>query len=487
MIVRDEERQLAECLEPVAPLFDEIVIIDTGSRDRTKEIAGRFTSCVFDHVWEDDFSVARNETLRRANGEWIFWLDADDRLDQTNVAKLRGLLGTLDEHLGVYIMETACPAAYACEGTCVISHPRLFRRHSDLHWEGRVHEQLRPDFGALGYETHWSDIRIEHVGYQDPALYQRKLHRDVRLLRMDYAVNPDNASTLVHLGTAYYHLGRWSESKQYLQRLLTRNQPPGDHLRQVYAVLASISLREGALQSALGTLQEGLSLFPSDAYLLYLKADCLYELDEYEDARQTLVHLLATGDASAYQGGTPGDIRSTLAPRKLGDVLRLQRMFSAAEAVLQQVVDRFPADTLSWHTLGRVYIDARRKDQLKEVVSRLLVCPQGEIFGSLLLASWHLLTGDLPQAGALIDRLIGQAPQMPMPRVLRAELLARICAPIPQRIAALKDVLRVQPGNADAQRVLNNLQWLARRETSAQPIDASVLVGANVPGGLSIA
>ena len=79
MIVRDEERNLEACLAPIAALFDEIVIVDTGSLDRTKEIARQFNARVFDFEWSDDFSAARNESMRHATGEWIFWLDADDR------------------------------------------------------------------------------------------------------------------------------------------------------------------------------------------------------------------------------------------------------------------------------------------------------------------------------------------------------------------------------------------------------------------------
>src|SRR6478736_8097581 len=92
MIVRDEEQNLEACLAPIADLFDEIVIVDTGSTDGTKEIARRFTPHVHDFPWCDDFSAARNESLKYATGDWIFWLDADDRLSPENVARLSNLL-----------------------------------------------------------------------------------------------------------------------------------------------------------------------------------------------------------------------------------------------------------------------------------------------------------------------------------------------------------------------------------------------------------
>src|SRR5262249_61212837 len=92
MIVRNEEKNLPECLACVRDLVDEMVVLDTGSTDRTKEIAREMGAKVFEFPWIDHFAAARNECLHRASGEWIFWLDADDRVDEENRAKLRTLL-----------------------------------------------------------------------------------------------------------------------------------------------------------------------------------------------------------------------------------------------------------------------------------------------------------------------------------------------------------------------------------------------------------
>jgi glycosyltransferase involved in cell wall biosynthesis len=88
MIVRDEEKNISACLQSVAGLFDEIVVVDTGSTDRTREIAREFGAKVFDFAWVDDFAAARNEALARATGDYAFWLDADDVVDPPERAKL---------------------------------------------------------------------------------------------------------------------------------------------------------------------------------------------------------------------------------------------------------------------------------------------------------------------------------------------------------------------------------------------------------------
>src|SRR5262245_39146493 len=200
MIVKNGEANLAECLTPVAALFDEIVIVDTGSQDRTREVAARFTSKIFDFPWCDDFSAARNESLRQAAGEWVFWLDADDRVSNANVIKLQALLESLDDRRRIYMMETLLPSRDVCLEASLVAHPRLFRRQGDLWWHGRVHEQLRTGDAAAAYEKLPSDVQIQHVGYLDPALCHRKQFRKLRLLRMEYAVNPDDPNVLFHLG-----------------------------------------------------------------------------------------------------------------------------------------------------------------------------------------------------------------------------------------------------------------------------------------------
>ena len=114
MIVRDEQDNLAHALESVRGLFDEIVVVDTGSVDRTKEIALEFGAKVFDFVWVDDFAAARNEALAHATGDYAFWLDADDVVEPRELPKLRALLEGLragDE--AAYVVRCAARRALA--------------------------------------------------------------------------------------------------------------------------------------------------------------------------------------------------------------------------------------------------------------------------------------------------------------------------------------------------------------------------------------
>ncbi len=100
LIVRNEEYDLPTCLQSIAGIADEIIVVDTGSTDRTKEVAAGFKAKVFDFPWVDDFAAARNESIRHATGEWVFWMDADERVDASNYRKIKALFDNLPSSEG---------------------------------------------------------------------------------------------------------------------------------------------------------------------------------------------------------------------------------------------------------------------------------------------------------------------------------------------------------------------------------------------------
>ena len=101
LMVRNEEAALPGCLQSAAGLVNEIIVVDTGSTDRTKEVAAGFGAKVFDFPWCDDFAAARNECIRHATGEWIFWMDADERIDEVNREKLKQLFSVISDQSSV--------------------------------------------------------------------------------------------------------------------------------------------------------------------------------------------------------------------------------------------------------------------------------------------------------------------------------------------------------------------------------------------------
>ncbi len=223
MIVRDEENNLGRCLESVRDLFNEVVVLDTGSRDRTIEIARSFGARVFDFVWVDDFAAARNAALARAKSDYAFWLDADDLIEPPQRAKLEELLGQLRTGgpMPAFVVRCACdPGPDGAGGDTVVDHIRLFPLIEGVRWTYRMHEQILPALKRAGIPVEWTDITVRHTGYADRALRFRKLDRDCRILREELAERPDDPFTLFNLGSIAIEKSEWNEALGYLKRSL---------------------------------------------------------------------------------------------------------------------------------------------------------------------------------------------------------------------------------------------------------------------------
>ena len=156
MIVKNEEKVLARCLNSIKNAVDEIIIADTGSTDRTKEIALKFTDKVYDFQWINDFSAARNFAFSKATKDFILWLDADDVITEKNNIKLTELKNTLENADAVMMKYNT---AFDENGNPTFSYyrERLIRRSIPHKWKGRVHEVIE-----YTGRTIYSDIEINH-------------------------------------------------------------------------------------------------------------------------------------------------------------------------------------------------------------------------------------------------------------------------------------------------------------------------------------
>lgn len=156
MIVKNEEKVLSRCLDSVKDAVDEIIIADTGSDDRTKEIALEYTPFVYDFEWTDDFSAARNFSFSKATKDYIMWLDADDVLTPENLKKLIALKKSLKTADCVMLKYNT---SFDENGNPTFSYyrERLFRRTSPHEWKGRVHEAVE-----CSGNTVYGDAEINH-------------------------------------------------------------------------------------------------------------------------------------------------------------------------------------------------------------------------------------------------------------------------------------------------------------------------------------
>ena len=159
MIVKNEEKILARCLDSVAPLMDEIIVVDTGSTDRTREIAAKYTDKIYEFEWIDDFSAARNFAFSKASMEYIYSADADEVLDQENQERFKLLKESLLPEIEIVQMKYANQLQFQTVYNFDEEYrPKLFKRKRDFVWEAPIHETVR-----LTPVVFDSDISILHM------------------------------------------------------------------------------------------------------------------------------------------------------------------------------------------------------------------------------------------------------------------------------------------------------------------------------------
>lgn len=166
---------------------------------------------VFNCPWQDDFAAVRNEGLRRACGDWVFWLDADERLDEANRASLGELFGTLTEEPRAYLVRQRSVPATAGDPAPEVDMARLFRNLPGVRFRYRVREEVFPSLQEAGVEVVPSSVAIQHLGYQRPEVRRRRPDRNRRLTELDVAEHPGDALPLVNLAALCLEDGRERE------------------------------------------------------------------------------------------------------------------------------------------------------------------------------------------------------------------------------------------------------------------------------------
>lgn len=208
LIVKDEEDVLAECLTSVRDFVDEIVVYDTGSTDRTRELAAEHGAKVITGYWDDHFGDARNRALEHCAGEWVLQIDADE-IALGDPVQVRELLSATDRPAFRIALESQQGHGGA-EATLAMLYPRLFRRDRARYLH-RLHEQVADRVnGHLLHGEAIEILRILHSGYiEQRMIVKQKLARNLRLARLSSADTGSTAAALINVGRAERSAGNY--------------------------------------------------------------------------------------------------------------------------------------------------------------------------------------------------------------------------------------------------------------------------------------
>ncbi|MDL2301837.1 glycosyltransferase [Lachnospiraceae bacterium OttesenSCG-928-D06] len=227
IIARNEERHIEKCLMRLQTKFEEypheIVIIDTGSTDRTKEIARKYTKKIYDYVWSDDFSEARNESIRRATYDWVFIIDCDEYLEKIDMNEFAHQITSFDNNvIGTFSLRNASIE----EGKKIFSIEKCSRLFSRKHFEykGRIHEQLVSLLDKEAKKFVDIPLMFYHNGYAENP--KEKGQRNIKLLKMELADGGADPYIFYQLGKAYHMVEQPEKALVYYERALGYDLDP---------------------------------------------------------------------------------------------------------------------------------------------------------------------------------------------------------------------------------------------------------------------
>ena len=286
MIVKNEEQNLARCLDSVEGLAGEVVIVDTGSTDRTPDVAISYGAKLIPFEFTRvDFAAARNHAIASASGRWILMLDADETLDPAGVPKIRELVAR-DENAGYYLERHNHGLDSGGSTDYVV---RLFPNRPNYRFRGRVHEIIDASILGGGGRLRQSSILLEHNFASDREARRQKNRWYIEILKEEIAADPSDDSRLDFLAAEYHQLEMFDEAAAVTEQIArVRPLDPRAHL---FAGLYHL-LYQPNLAQARADLTEALRLRPG-----YPEARSFLDLMNERERAQTPAHPRAAQNA----------------------------------------------------------------------------------------------------------------------------------------------------------------------------------------------
>jgi glycosyltransferase involved in cell wall biosynthesis len=275
MIAKNEEKYLANCLGSISSKVDEIILVDTGSIDSTIQIAEKFPVKIFNLPWPDDFSIARNFSIKQATSSWILVLDADETIDHDQFIKLKKYLATtIADGISITIRNFLPPDELIPfrDHTTV----RIFRNNPHFFFEGKVHESVQPSiFREMGTIAEL-DCIINHFGYIQMQVQGSALRgeRNLKLIIEMLSDHPDDAYFNYQAGITYKHLKHYKQARFHLRKALSANLDtlPKSVLDEILMKLAQIASLEKQDQECIKYAAASLKHNPENLISKYLLA-----------------------------------------------------------------------------------------------------------------------------------------------------------------------------------------------------------------------
>jgi tetratricopeptide (TPR) repeat protein len=366
VLARDEEENMGRCLTQLRPAVDQVVVVDTGSTDRTPQVAAAMGAEVVTTTWEDDFGKARNAAFPFLGEDgWALWVDADEFLHPEDVEVPRvvaGLYGVPDPPLLLRVVQNNHVG-----GSVVPSYDtvRMHPLGKGLTWRGRIHEQLTFAQGTAPAQVGVVRVRLEHWGYERDVVERRgKLARNLRLLRQWVREEPESVSAWAFLGRDLYVAGQLEEAVEALRQAesLDKLHPGYGRMAEVRFVLCEALVRLERLEEAQEVAERLVDLHPDFPGGWFWKAHV--SLRQAVEAAKRAYHAAQKTQelASGYRGPVSlnPEVPTFLAPVVEADALRMLGRWDEALARYRHILKVRPGHPEVVRQVDAMLAQARR-------------------------------------------------------------------------------------------------------------------------------
>lgn len=298
-IAKNEANNIGNWVKCVKPFADEIIVVDTGSEDKTKEIAAAAGANVYEFTWCNDFSAAKNFALDKATGNWIVMLDADEYFDEPSQIKLRDVIeknhgdkkiaGFITPFLNIDVNNNNEILSQAWQ-------MRIFRRERQLRFAGKVHEALQ-NFAPQGNDRDYvveQDLQFIHTGYS-AAIIEEKLRRNLELIQKDIREQGgENPRHYGYLADCYWGLKDYSKTIYYGKLALLHRHETG-LMRQENTLVGKVlhAMRISGIGDYAVALQSYLQEYPDFPELWYMYGEYLLGIKDGVNAEKAFIRVLS--------------------------------------------------------------------------------------------------------------------------------------------------------------------------------------------------
>jgi tetratricopeptide (TPR) repeat protein len=411
MIVKDEENNLEDCLKSIGGFADQIVIVDTGSRDKTVQIAQNHRAAVIRSDWRNDFSYSRNISLDHATCRWILWLDADDRVPPSEVEKFIRLKTSPPDQAFYLKICNVRPGGFGEQWFQL----RMFPNHPGIRFERKIHEQILPSLIRRKISSKQVDVRIDHVGYENPKMQKDKARRNLEILFADLVNQQNDPFYLAAIANSFFVIEEFGEALKWYKRILEipmGHQKHPDLYDQTPTSIGLCLKNLGDLANAWEWIERALRKNPRKIDSLFIGAEIRGKMGDSEAASELYERVVQAPPVCSSCPVDP-DTMKAKSLLCLGRIYIKAGRWDQGEEAYRKCAEKYPAVSHAFRELGELLLAREEIQGAVKNFQRAIDLRPGEKKAYIGLAKALVSEGRILEAAGILEEVKKLFPPAP--------------------------------------------------------------------------